>query len=155
MKKLLLIPAILATLLSAEGITPFVGLAMNGTSSFKSESPLGIFGVRYETEYLEPYYRHISSIPQVDETQGINEIGLNAKYRYKFLEPYIGMTYTDSKMTSRYYTKQLGHKAYVSGLRVLYKIGEPYIEYRKSDKQDFVMYGFNFKFKPEDLLWKE
>lgn len=150
MKKILL-SCIFFTMMMADGFTPFAGLAMNGGNDLKSESPLGVFGARYDEKYYSVYYRHISSIPQVDETQGINEVGANLKYKYKALEPYCGITYTNKKLTSEYYTKQIGHNSLISGIKIPFKDKEIYVEYRIA-KTNVLMYGFNITFSVEDLV---
>lgn len=151
MKKLIL-SALLSATLYADGITPFAGLAMNGTDNFKSESPIGVFGVKYLTKYTNTYFRHISSIPQMDETQGINEFGLNLKYRVKFFEPYVGIAYTNEELTSKYYTDQLANTSYVVGANIKYEDKDIFIEYKKNKKQDVFMYGFVFNFDTQDLM---
>lgn len=153
MKKIIFSLLIFVSSMFADGTTVFAGFAMNGTQNFKSESPLGVFGIRYDTKYVSPFYRHISSIPQVNETQGINEFGLNLKLPYKFIEPYVGVVYTNDKLTSKYYTDQLENISYTFGITIKYKDKELYPEYRKNAKQDIFMFGFNLLFDSEGLSW--
>lgn len=155
MKKLILL--LLSVSLYAK-IVPYAGVAMNGNMSNSeqyiiSESPLGIFGINYETKYISVGYKHISSIPQIDETQGINEFNLNAKYKYKFIEPYIGVSYTNDKLTSKYYMNQSSKISAVVGTKILYKDKNIFFEYRDSKNKDMLMYGIILEFYPEDLSW--
>lgn len=153
MKKLILTVLLCVAAMAGE-IKPFVGIAMNSlTSSVKSESPLGLFGVKYETQYTSLYYRHISSIPQIDETQGINEVGVNLKYKYKFIEPYIGASYNNELGTSAYYTKQISKWSAIAGVNIKYKDKDIFIEYRDTGKGDMLMYGVIFNFDSDDLEW--
>lgn len=136
-------------------ITPYFGLAMNmeqfQDNGVKSESPLGLFGVAYETEFTTTQYRHISSIPQIDETQGINEIGFNLKYKISFITPYVGMYYNDEKLTSNYYLKQIPTYSKVIGFEINYNFGDIIIEYRPTDKNNFIFGGAVIKFDPSQL----
>ena len=157
MKKLLTI-LLLATSLFALEVIPSVGLAMNGNlkgsdsnSYVHSESPLGIFELRLKQKLVNDVsgiikYKHISSIPQIDETQGINEIDALIEYKYV----YAGMSYTTDKWTSEYYTDQYGKKSMLVGLVHEFDNGrELYVEYGDSleeGKKDMLIAGFNLLF---------
>lgn len=138
---------------SAASLTPYIAIAMNGDlkasegSYVNSESPLGIFGANIETEYATIGYRHISSIPQVDETQGINEV--LGTLQYKGL--YTGIAYNNPTTTSSYYTKQLSKYSRLLGYKLDYGDRYIFIEYRDSSKKDMLIYGVGFTFDSSKL----
>lgn len=152
MKKLIL-TAILATGVYAQGVVPYAGLTMNASSSVDSASPLGVFGVDYEWKYGSIGVKHTSSIPQVDETQGINEVVGKLTYKLGPVEPYVGVTWTTDTLTSEYYTEQLGTTSKIVGASVKYKSADIYAQYRDTPKQNMIEYGAVFKFYPEELMW--
>lgn len=148
-------PMLLVEDAEADGLTPFVGLGMNTRLSSEyvsSEAPQGIFGVRYETKYITPFLRHISSIPQMDETKGINEIGLKLNYKYKAITMYIGKVY-NGRYTGEYYTNQLSKYSTIGGLEINYKDKDLFIELRDSNKKNMFWYGVLWKFNSEDLRY--
>ena len=150
-KYLLLV--ILALSLNGFTIEPYAGIAMNGSvtqtsTQVKSESPLGVFGVLAKTEYISGGYRHISSIPQIDETQGINELLVRVNYKWF----YTGIAYND-KMTSSYYTEQISKYSRLAGIELDYGDKYIFIEYRDSSIQDMVMYGVGLRFDTKNLKW--
>jgi len=152
MKSILLI-VLLGTGLMADGFTPFAGLAMNA-SSLKSESPWGVFGAKYVTEYVEVGAKHTSSIPQIDETQGRNDLFINVKKKVGPVEPYVGVAWTNKELTSSYYTDKIGTTQYVTGLVAKYDGKDIYVEVSKPDHgKPFASVGFNLNFQWSDLQW--
>lgn len=139
-------------------IVPYIGIAMNGNlkgahseSYMHSESPLGIFGVDIEYKYVSVGYRHISSIPQMDETQGINEIVAKATYRGL----YVGVAYNNDTLTSQYYLDQISEYSVLVGVQAEYSDDKYlFIEYRDSNdgKKDAFMFGAGFNFDSSKLL---
>lgn len=144
----------MVTGLKADGLTPYFGLAMNGEQSqsngVESESPLGLFGLRYEMEYGLVSIDHKSSIPQMNETQGINEITSRLHYKLGYTTGYISRIH-NGDMTSGYYRKQIDRWSTAYGIEVNYTFGDIFIEYRPTNKRDLLIGGILIKFDPEML----
>jgi len=156
----LLIAIVLSLPLLADGITPFAGLSMHSKSlekvDTKADSPLGNFGVRYESP-IELEYKHISSIPNVGiETRGLNLLGAHLKASYKFLDMYAGVAYHSEEFDGSYYSEQFTETVYKYGLRVNYEGRRLFVETIRSTNSRgamLVTYGFEILFDPEDLSW--
>lgn len=146
----------------AEGLTPFVGIAMHYKAlekvDTKASSPLGLFGVRYEMKYAELFYKHISSIPDVGaESKGLNLMGAQAKYSYEFIDVYAGAAWHSEEFDGHYYSEQFSEFMYKGGMRVNYDTTRLFFEYissADSKKADLFMYGIEWVFYPDDLKWE-
>lgn len=103
----ILLAILLATGLYANFIAT-VGMSMGGfgtksTGGAIAESPFGTFGIEYRNEFAELYCEHTSSIPQINESLGINIVGARYRLHIFGLEPYLGIAIMNKNYDGSYY----------------------------------------------------
>ena len=137
--------------LNAYTLESYLGFAMNDRNinpenTVKSSSPLGIFGTDLKFNNTNNFYsigyRHISSIPQINENRGINEF-LFLK-NYKGL--YAGIALHIEPLTGKYYTEQIGKYSGILGYKLEFKDKDLFIEFRKTKNKDMILLGAKFNF---------
>jgi len=152
----IILAIILATGLYANFIAT-AGISMGGfgtksTGNSIAESPFGTFGVEYRTESAELYYEHTSSIPQINESLGINIVGARYRLHLFDLEPYLGVAMRNKNYDGEYYKDRLSDRFYIFGLEKMYDDKSLYIEHKESINKgnDLTTFGFKLYFDSED-----
>ena len=137
-------------------VEPFAGMAMHTKAlevvDTKSNSPMGIFGVRVDADYIDLWINHISSIPDTGiETRGINLVGGTLKYRHGNTEAYAGVFTHSEEFDGQYYSKQFSKNMKRVGIRYHYDGDKvlfiDYIDSFDPLKSDWFMYGMEWRFK--------
>jgi hypothetical protein len=153
-----LISILLASSLYAGNMFVTAGISMGAdttgtTDSEIAESPFGTFGVEYETKYGNLFYEHTSSIPQIDETMGLNMIGYKYGYSFKNVNPYAGVSFRDVAFDGDYYRDRIGGTIGIVGIEKDFGYSSLYLEYKGSldEGKNLTTFGFRLKFDSEDF----
>lgn len=155
--KQIIVMAVLAASLFAK-LVPYVGIGMNATEledvETRSNSPLGIFGIRETGEHFELFVQHISSIPDTGiETRGLNIFGGTVNYDIGPVELFAGRAWHSESFDGEYYSDQFDTQMERCGMRVHFRGDRSlFIERILSidrEKADLVLYGFEMQFELE------